>query len=629
MALWRDDDCSREYMQNRGADNKPSLSITQIGRIQHQESDSSNSIAVFTEYCRNGKSSISVMAMESPPLSGTHAKFLEQAFHSSIARDPQIHELHFGRMNLKDKRTKTMLHSMVAHVVDVNATILSVEFKMCVCNVEIGSVLGVMAKESKLSLSFEGCRLENEAGSKVAQLLRTNRLSSLALEDCEFDREALDLLTINLAKNLSLVRFAFVAKRRNLLRAHPDEKILKGVVRMLGTNHKSMSKMVIGSTPNSCASMLEGIRLALTQKGTASSLQMLEILDSKVNHRVMEKITSLLRDVGNMKALSLGTSKVSPEALEVLSGVICHHSVLERLELGEQCLDAEHYSGGLRANEVLSWRIRELILPDLSGHNALEICKQLASNPYLQSIDMHNVERSVRQKLLTQAFIPNKYMEAMDRFYRVSAINIGVVQDEELDGICMALLTNNTIKEVALILSTACNLIKFAQVLEYMRGLRKVVLGSHSFHQFTEEVFEVLLKTLVANWNIQTLHLDLGGTACFGDTVFLKFNEMAEPLLSEVHQQLIINRVGGTTLAESLHTPLGLWPYVMSRRGVEPGGIFFLLTNTPQLVFIGGQTCSDAVATTVPSTCCNKKGSHHRADPDTRSCTPVKRQKTL
>jgi hypothetical protein len=58
----------------------------------------------------------------------------------------------------------------------------------------------------------------------------------------------------------------------------------------------------------------------------------------------------------------------------------------------------------------------------------------------------------------------------------------------------------------------------------------------------------------------------------------------ANTYLPKIRQNLAINRVGGNRLLSVPIIPAGLWARVMERSSNEPDGIYYLLTERPDIV---------------------------------------------
>jgi hypothetical protein len=133
---------------------------------------------------------------------------------------------------------------------------------------------------------------------------------------------------------------------------------------------------------------------------------------------------------------------------------------------------------------------------------------------------------------------------------------------------------NTNLKSLSLEYIDKAELVTFAEGLATMRGLRKLALGPSS--EPTEEFFQKVLQSLEHNDTLWTLAI------ANGVQYFNAFD--IHQYLPKIRYFLAINRVGRHRLLTLPMIPMGLWAYVLVRSSHAPDGIYFCLTQKPDLI---------------------------------------------
>ncbi len=191
---------------------------------------------------------------------------------------------------------------------------------------------------------------------------------------------------------------------------------------------------------------------------------------------------------------------------------------------------------------------------------------ELAYHPCIETLDLRGILRGNRAVWIL-----------MDIFLRQ---NIGPsdlnIHWWEASMLTEAFQHNTSVKTLRIASLRECDLVTFAQGLAKMSGLRTLYIEVAHFEKFTKPFFQALEQTMEQNTSLCKLCLD--GKIDSNDEMITKH------YLPKIYYHLATNVVGRHTLMVSPNVPLGLWAYILARSSTEANGIYFVLTEQPDVV---------------------------------------------
>jgi hypothetical protein len=195
----------------------------------------------------------------------------------------------------------------------------------------------------------------------------------------------------------------------------------------------------------------------------------------------------------------------------------------------------------------------------------LHMLESLANNPFIKCLEVSDGDTEelhmVCDALLRQNVGPAGLV-----------INGGCNCDGFNPMISEVMQANTNLKSLTICHMNEANVITFAEIVANMRGLRKLAFD-HC--HFSEECFRALQESLERNDSLWTLSFE---NTSMQDQ-FLK----AAVSLQRIRYLLAINRVGRHRLM-TVPAPVGLWARVLERSSNEPNGIYFVLTEKPDIL---------------------------------------------
>jgi hypothetical protein len=200
-----------------------------------------------------------------------------------------------------------------------------------------------------------------------------------------------------------------------------------------------------------------------------------------------------------------------------------------------------------------------------------EILESVSNNSYIKGLELNHavIETSEHENSVVCDFL-------LRQNRRSPELVIGVHRN------CVAMITEamqlNTSLDSLVIdyIMSKTDLVTFAERLVNMRGLRK--LAFEGMCSFSKEFFRALQESLERNTTLCTLS--------FGRIT--PYDPYAASYLPRIRYLLAINRVGRHRLM-TVPAPVGLWARVLASSSNEPNGIYFVLTEKPDIVMRSGK----------------------------------------
>jgi hypothetical protein len=374
-----------------------------------------------------------------------------------------------------------------------------------------------------------------------ANLLESLQIRSITSDDADVFRET---ISSGLSKNQSL-------KDLGLCWTSLDANMcLQDVLR---TKH-SLVELHLSLTTNQHWELFRAIERSKT-------LERLSVMGSRINLSSMEAImmTCLLTD--SLRALSFHHSKCDDDALEFLVRTLSSKKIIDTFQYN-QPLELLRINVGTMQVEQLDLGEARFEMSAFS-----QTMDSIANNPHIKCLNLGQAGHAWGEGSL------EKVCETL-LWSNHGPTELSIEIDENSDDVDLfieAMDGNTRLKTLEVNVLDESVLVAFAEGVAYMTCLRKLVFKSVGY---SEDFLKALLESMKTNSTLWTL--SLGGV----DVIETK----AKKYLPKIRQYLAINRVGGNRLLAVPIIPAGLWARVMERSSNEPDGIYYLLTERPDIV---------------------------------------------
>jgi hypothetical protein len=380
----------------------------------------------------------------------------------------------------------------------------------------------------------------------IGHLLDNNLIESLLFDACGFPADECGINTIaaGLRENQSLKSFEFTYHK-------PTSTIITSL-QEFAANNKNLVELRL--TIKQKASYWDLFR-AVEQQNTLQSLQ---ISRSRLDLESMEALVTICLAVTSLKTLHLSDCVCDKNALEFLARTLSKVNAIDVLIL--DCLQNQPDVSQLEVN-VGNVQVKKLVLTHshVKGDSFSQMLESVANNPVIDCLEATDDDeqhfRQVCEILLRRNIGPTELVIG-------NGSDFGTILSE-------AMQVNTTLKSLSIDCMYSADLVTVAEGLANMHGLRKLSFKKNCWYK--SDFFRALRDSMERNTTLCTLSLDNipnDESACF---------------LPRIHYLLAINRVGRHRLMTN-PAPVGLWAHVLERSSNEPNGIYFALTEKPDII---------------------------------------------
>lgn len=429
-------------------------------------------------------------------------------------------------------------------------------FKQCLLE-DVGPICMALSadKNALASLEFIHCTLSHYAAESICVVLHANVIGLLAFDHCVLSSYDRRIIGKGIKGNKSLKSFRLIAEKK-------CDVLLSCVKFVLERNNNQGGLKELALT-------LPGIDVTLfAAVETFKSLTSLQLDKTLIDLKSMEAICFFCFCIPSLKHLHLGTCVIDDSAMEFLVRMLSSRNIIHSLTLGRiyaPCILAPGVSCG-------NMKVQKL---DISGagddFGLVQTLNEVAENRYIQCLHLDELSASCFgsvepfcEGLLRQNKSPKELV--------ISTI----VGKRQMSQIVDAFQQNTSCSILTLLKLQKASLLRFVNGLADMRGLRMLTIGSpESEVTYTKDVVAALDASLKENTTLSKLVIH---------GVFLDDEDGdTQRVLTSIRYSVAINRVGRHSLLTA-PIPVGIWALVLARSSYEADGIYFVLTEKPEIV---------------------------------------------
>jgi hypothetical protein len=425
------------------------------------------------------------------------------------------------------------------------------------------------------SLIFYGCRIKRRAAETLQLLLQRDIIKELGFLKCDFDVSAGPIMEMALRNNQSLRGFGF-----NFHTYDEDVPVTvythieKGFRGMLHIN-QNLVKLVWRFEYNDDGHDILW-ELSNRAANNIGALQSLEIVNSTIDLRMVQSIIRMGLLMHSFREISFVMCEIYPDALkafiEALSRPYQTNPRFDKvkLELVTVIANDDINPPFTTSCERLQVQHLSLVHTNFDPDTLVRTMTELANNPSIQSLDLRGVLRDYNL---------NYYQTLCDVFLRsnrgpsklILDLNQVVLDQSSIAMFVQVLQQNTSVKSLTIREISGPDLVTFAQGLAHMHGLYRLALGSIDVETLAERFCQALQQSLEHN-----------NTLCKLSMTSIHVN--ARRYLPRIRYLLATNLVGRHVLMRTPNVPLGLWAHVLARSSKEADGIYFALTEMPDII---------------------------------------------
>lgn len=391
-------------------------------------------------------------------------------------------------------------------------------------------------------------------GRSVTETLRLmlteNMLESLSFCSCQF--ENLELIPRGLRKNQSL-------KELDLSLMTPNMYL--GDLKDMFSNHERLTKLRISLSTHQAWDLFRAME-------RLKSLTSLSLARSTITLTSMEAIMMMCVAIPSLQALAFDSDcTFHADALEFMVRMLSNqnNNLISSIQISnpdEASRGSDVINFGTLNVDMLVFELVDLqpmtlfnMLDTMAHRNPPRIkCLQLLRRV---SETMEEDFQIICDHIANDSFGPTEL--ALD----IAFNDIRILMD--------ALARNTRLKALTTVALEESESVMVAEGVARLRGLRKLAFDDECF--FDEAFFVALLASVEQNTTLWTLS-------------FASMNvpaDIVNKYLPQIKYWLALNRVGRHQMMGVL-TPAGLWPQILARSSKEPIGLYFILTERPDLV---------------------------------------------
>ncbi len=297
-------------------------------------------------------------------------------------------------------------------------------------------------------------------------------------------------------------------------------------------------------------------------------LKTLGIRDSTISVQSMEALMMMCLTIETLTKLEFCNCILDPCGLAFLARTLSTTNAIDALSLDSTVTPSWQVDETPVSVNLGNLKVSHLIIKDTPFDEEAfsDMMLSIADNPYIQYLDLSNGTcdddnfASLCDNLLRRNKGPRELV-------------VDIYDDDSATMLAEVLQVNTNLMSLSIGIVADENFQPFAEGLANVRGLRKLAF---SHRGVSEEFCQVLQQCLEHNTSLWTVSFD-NGVVHFGE-----FD--AEKYFSRICYLLAINRVGRHQLMRLPVLTTGLWARVLARASNEPDGLYFALTEKPDIV---------------------------------------------
>jgi hypothetical protein len=447
-------------------------------------------------------------------------------------------------------------------------------------------------QQQKLTFEFACIRFDTHIARTLQLMLKSDHIENISFLNCAMDIDAALIVAEGIRPNRSLRTFSCYADRTTTIPNYSNT-ITDGVCDMLQHNQNLFKlALTIGADDDD-----NGFWTLFRSVKDSQTLQSLELRYSPLlNLQNVEAIVLVCFTINSLKDLCFIWCSFRQDAMEFLVQVLSHNKIIDTLTFENVCFFyMNHADSPPMTMSFGNLQVQKLSLSGTRFEDEafLQTITDVVNNPYLQSLDLSQMlynefacQTVVR--LLLQAnrgpselligglqHIPGPFELILIGGIRGPVeLPVGGIHHESLATVILEALQHNTSVK-ALTISDMHNddILTFTHGLRNMIKLRKLDIIAPNIFDCKQRFLQTLQESLEQNTSLCQLSID--GVHSSHDIM---------PYLSRIRYLLATNLVGRHTLMATPNVPVGLWVLVLARSSTKPDGIYFALTEKPDII---------------------------------------------
>jgi hypothetical protein len=420
----------------------------------------------------------------------------------------------------------------------------------------------------RISFKFSSCRFEGDAVENIQLMLQNDMLESLYFYDCAFNDGTITLSEAIRASR-GLKTFEYYSHRASSL------DFSAGVYDMLKSNRKLVKLGLTIETDESNICLWEIFR----SSKDSQTLQSLEIggLRHKLTLRSVEAILLMCFMINSLQELRFNMCTFDEDALKFLIEALSNNKLINTLTLDYAMLSNEDHGQPLITFSCGKVQVESLHLSRTSFAEEafLQTMTDMANKACVKSFHLGGVMRNSEysfQAVCNIFLLPNcgpSELTIDDELFDTKATPAMAAM------LTAALQHNTSVKALHIPSIRGAELVAFAQNLTNMNGIRQLSMkiDNDDAEQTAEQLFEALHQSLQHNTTLCNLSINVVDST--HDT---------KGRLPRICYLLATNLVGRHTLMAAPNIPVGLWAHVLARSCRAADGIYFALTEKPDII---------------------------------------------
>jgi hypothetical protein len=296
------------------------------------------------------------------------------------------------------------------------------------------------------------------------------------------------------------------------------------------------------------------------------TLESIHIRNSNISMESLQVILRMCQELQNGKELTFSNCMFPQNAMTFLIQALSSNKLMVTLNLEHVKIKKISSPTARISFRNLQVRNLGLIGTRFKRLPVLPMMTEIANNGGIQSLDLSEVlDHGRTVEAVCDVFL------RQNRGPSVLAIH---VPNAEI--LTEALRDNTSVKTLRVTNLSQSQLVTFAQGVATMRGLRTLSIGIYRHEKFVVPFFQALEHSMEHNTVLCKL--------CLHGRVDFNHLLIAKRYLPKIRYLLATNLVGRHTLMMALNVPLGLWAHVLARSTKEVDGVYFALTEYPEIV---------------------------------------------
>jgi hypothetical protein len=414
--------------------------------------------------------------------------------------------------------------------------------------------------DRRVSFHFHRCRLDNDVAN-LQLMLQYDMVEHLHFTECEFNDGTTFAEAIR--ANRSLKTFECYAGSYTFPPFVPV-LTMSGVYDMLKSNRNLVKLgLTVQTDDNSC------LWDVFCSAKDSQTLQSLEIGNSNhLNLKTVKAILLMCFTINSLQELTFRTGSFQQDAVECLIETLANSKLISTLTLDDFWLcDANFGNVKVEKLKLTGLALRETSLSDM--------ITSAANNSCIQSLHLDSSKHTLElvfQDVCDVFLRPNRGPSQLtigSYYFRATAAMTATLTT--------ALQQNTSVKALNIASIRGSELVVFSQGLANMSGLHSLSMkffrDENDDDGSEEQILEALQESLEQNTTLCKLSID-----------GVESTRHNQRYLSRIGYLLATNLVGRHVLMIALNVPAGLWARVLARSSKEADGIYFALTEKPDII---------------------------------------------